>query len=124
MREIKFRGKRKDNGEWVHGNLVVLDYHNSIDYVEAHQIVLPNGHTFEVIPETVGEFTGLHDKKGKEIFEGDMVKGLNEHKGQSEVFYGYGQWQPFAYLGIYNGEDFEVIGNVWENPELLGKESK
>jgi len=64
------------------------------------------------------QYTGLKDKSGKEIWEGDIIKGIHQHKGQSEVFYEYGQWQPFSYLGDYTGNDFEVIGNIYQNPEL------
>lgn len=69
------------------------------------------------------QFTGLLDKNGKEICEGDIVRGVNPQSdaphGQSEVFYGYGQWQPFSYLGTWDGNNFEIIGNIYENPELL-----
>ena len=67
------------------------------------------------------QFTGLHDKNGKEIYEWDIVKGTedNEHQGQSAVFYGNFHIQPFSYLGCYDGAKFEVIGNIYENPELL-----
>jgi uncharacterized phage protein (TIGR01671 family) len=69
---------------------------------------------------TLMQYTGLKDKNGKEIYEGDLVKGTeNNPGGPSEVFYDIGQWQPFSYLGTWNGNDYEVIGNVYENPELL-----
>lgn len=69
------------------------------------------------------QFTGLLDKKGREIYEGDVVKGVegSEHQGQSNVFFGNGRYQPFSYLGTYNGAEFEVIGNIYENPELLNQ---
>jgi uncharacterized phage protein (TIGR01671 family) len=69
MREIKFRGKRVDNGEWSFGLPFRNDYTN--------QWYLRNGlswNDIEVIPETVGQFTGLYDKNGKEIWEGDIIQ--------------------------------------------------
>ena len=72
-REIRFRGKRVDNGEWVHGCYLHTDYHDSRDYVETHQIVIDNGHTFDVDPETVGQYIGFDDLMGTEIYEDDKV---------------------------------------------------
>lgn len=70
MREILFRGKRKDNGEWVYGDLVHWwGRHNTKPDIQIYN----NVQRFNVIPESVSEFTGLTDKNGKKIFEGDIV---------------------------------------------------
>ena len=143
MHEILFRGKRTDNGEWVEGYLI--KWINPLTRMPKFFILTqeeisaitgePTGYLkiemsrHEVDPSTVGQYTGLTDKNGKKIFEGDIVKGLFVFGEISSVVifkYGYFgiEWNideikvldPF--LGLRNIE-CEVIGNIHDNPELL-----
>ena len=127
MRPIIFRAKRVDNGEWVYGFYVRIGKFHLI-FTGKLKIVGQNSADFEyyeVIPETVGQFTGELDFNGKKIFEGDIIQNKDRYvySGQYKAvvkfeygkFYGEG-WCDFA------PELFhlcEVIGNVTDNPELL-----
>ena len=126
MREIKFRGKRIDNGEWVYG--YYFQGFTGISYILVmHDHILGMTEFYEVDPSTVGQFTGLKDKNGNEIYEGDI---LEEEPGYYfEVIWSVEcakfklQWQTKAiqYPEWNRGVNMTVIGNRWDNPELLGE---
>lgn len=131
MREILFRGKT-EQGKWVQGYyLGVIQFPNSIaqnciveakldfDFVcktNAQQV-------YTVIPETVGQYTGLTDKKGKKIFEGDIaivgsIRYIVAFKG-AEWKFSHISGQPYCYpFFASHAKDSEVIGNIHDNPEL------
>ena len=129
MREILFRGKANCEGrdnEWVYGGLlpetentfpiIVRDYDNDEDWIGI------NGWE-TVAPETVGQYTGLTDKNGKRIFEGDIVKWDGDEISIIRYCEGvYRLCNKKGYYGVSLHNHFsyvEVIGNVHDNPELL-----
>ena len=128
MREILFRGKRLDNGEWVEGSLHIecgetrQDGTKTLDY----RILGMRGECYYIDPDTVGQFTGMLDKNGKRIFEGDIVQGKDRLEKHLEVF-GYIDHQNGSFvitcdfMTHYRWLDYEVevIGNIHDNPELL-----
>lgn len=132
MREIKFRGKRLDNGEWIEGDLLRMNGHWFIFLDPA-----PEGiDKYAVDPATVGEFTGLKDKNGKEIYEGDVIRSpLSEDKTRPHrIFYHTGNAafmgalvdrKELCYLRLDQDWIYkfgkEVIGNIHDNPELIEK---
>ena len=139
MRDIIFKGKRKDNGEWVEGYLlkVKIISPSSAKWVEKTLILIQQDEVYEVIPETVGQYTGLTDKNGKKIWEGDIVRTLapccidkyiagvvmfGEYSStyqSSNVGY-YVDWSLNKNIAMYcKMGDIEVIGNVFDNPELI-----
>lgn len=124
MRTINFRGKRVDNGEWVYG-----DYHYRAGGVHCIIVMQPNDQgkvvyvVNQVAPDTVGQFTGLHDKNGEEIYEGDVYR-FEHPDSVNEVSYSIGGgFAGFDFSPSFSDEntltDVEVIGNIHDNPELL-----
>ena len=131
MQEILFRGKRLVDCNWVEGYYIkTSDMFGDetyaiifrVDVVADLDIDKFDGYRV-VRPETVGQFTGLVDKDGKKIFEGDIIKldnSLDTKQKNFEVKIAYGQF----YIGInkpvaYVRDRCEVIGNIYDNPELL-----
>lgn len=130
MREILFRGKRVDNGEWIEGNYEW--YHKPPKHIISNPYT---GETKGVISETVGQYTGLKDKNGKKIFEGDIVQYQPSHMCEptySVVEYCADKYNYPAFdlkkhdyeanglqCAHEEGIGCEVIGNVHDNPELL-----
>lgn len=131
MREILFRGKKVDNGEWVEG-YYVYDESEQITEHPAAYIHHLNRHPcgwdlipFEVIPETVGQYTGLTDKNGTKIFEGDILTAhfvSNRSKQHFKVIFENGAFlfdNGSVKVPVWDIYCLKIIGNIHDNPELL-----
>ena len=157
MREILFRGKRADNGEWIEGYYAKQSNHACFAHELKYQhfifkdvcldFNLGGLQEFEIIPETVGQYTGLTDRNGKKIFEGDIVKThyANAQKSDfiEQVVFHNGKFCAYfsnqlckQWANLYDGtehlpqdksvymDSVEVVGNIHDNPELIGTAAK
>lgn len=139
MREILFRGKRWANGEWVEGYYAAEPYKENTyncGYILKNENYLFTKKAWLVDSRTVGQYTGLNDKTGRKIFEGDIIKIVPDCDYSDD----YSISKVYSYNGVfcvdYHGDDFdstalgfledylsdgdfEVIGNIHDNPELL-----
>ena len=140
MREILFRGKQTDNGEWIEGAYSPFYLNFGEREEKPHIIIISDdedidGLWCEVIPETVGQYTGLTDKNGVRIFEGDIVHCVSKiDSADMVIIFECGQFRMIlaekyheyqTNVGYYDINCFakEVIGNIYDNPELLGGEN-
>ena len=140
MREILFRGKRLDNGEWVYGSFLQVE-HEDGSFTTAIFQKKDAGGDAEVFPATVGQYTGLNDKNGKRIFEGDILRIAKISDGLGSYYHPpldypvnvVVKWDLCAWMWktLYEDKRYisfpnawchyecEIIGNIHDNPELL-----
>lgn len=146
MKKIEFRAKRKSDGEWVYGT--PIEIYNKFVMANSFMVLGQDvtganedaGSILdEINPETIGQFTGMLDKNGKKIFEGDIVRFENKKTyrvlgaiwddiGSTNRYvlelYRPDAFNPICICYCENGTDFEVLGNIYDNPELLEKEEE
>ena len=152
-REILFRGKRVDNGEWVIGSLI--DAKGKAYIIVSVEAECSDGENtdlyatewYEVLPDTICQYSGRTDKNKKKIFEGDILRGFQypfchdgEYNYYAEIIFANCSFMTYTHKnpsscvrGISDGntevmecwasEDWEVIGNIYDNPELLEEEN-
>ena len=131
MREILFRGKRTDNGKWECGDLLSPNEFNAIPHIVYIDYLNEYGDIGEistpVIPETVGQYTGLTDKNGRKIFEGDIVKWTDSlykvvfERRFGTAYFGIkiSDYETWYFCNSCAANLMEIAGNVYDNPELL-----
>ena len=139
MREIKFRGFRTVQKDWIYGNLIVDE--NGTKYIVENNLFSADGHHLVYDPtdepafidqKTVSQYTGMHDSNGEDIYEGDIVvvgqdtgnkydRYIMTFNDDSHSYLAKQQGTLGSYIGPgYWNDKLMVIGNCWDNPELLG----
>lgn len=143
MREILFRGKSMITNEWVYGGIVhktdfygdIVDRYYIVDGTDTRDYDI--GYAKRVIPETVGQYTGVTDKNGTKIFEGDIIQDDEKYRQEDEKYIvAYDEsYAMFSLMDIdvsvfcahFHSCDeatVKIIGNIYDNPELIPKEKK
>ena len=135
MREIKFRGFRTVQKDWIYGNLIVDE--NGTKYIVENNLFSADGHHLVYDPtdepafidqKTVRQYTGMNDSNGEDIYEGDIVRASDNDDELAVV-----EWDDedlrftVTHGHVVNGlgeeyypREVEVVGNIYDNPELLG----
>lgn len=121
MRPIIFRGKRLDNGEWETGSLIISMVCGIKQYHIQREGTAGYLYCFAVDPDTVGQYTGLKDRYGDRIWEGDLVEHGDEVSAvffdtENSCFDFKTSNDPFA---AQFSCDYEILGNIHDNPDLL-----
>lgn len=118
MREILFRGKEVKSSDWYYGDI----FHSSmnVDTARIHDYI--NRANVEIIPDTLGQYTGLTDKNGVKIFEGDIVEyeGKRYSINYLPHYARFSAVKPNTVFCVFAYQRGEVIGNIYDNPELIG----
>ncbi len=136
MREIKFRGKRIHDNEWMYGNLIVDNIGNK--YIVPFEFFESDGHHLMYVDDTdlpvfidentIGQYTGLKDCTGRKIYEGDIAQWKEydicsgagrTYRGRVEFHNGLFRIGSFLLYNLVSKRGFKIIGNIYENPELL-----
>ena len=125
MREIMFRGKRTDNGEWAYGFPFSYQARLVVEGIETW-----DGERHKIDPSTVGQYTGLKDRNGKKIFEGDILLPPGEDAANLRLVVAFERgcwtlrvpgwgWLFDTPLYEFGGEVYLKLGNIHDNPEML-----
>ena len=127
MRTIRFRGKSQKTGEWLYGDLI-RNVEGAFAIVPPYEISMNNYYrNYVVDKETIGQFTGLCDESGKAVYEGDLLRGYDNNViavvWSDACFCGCIS-NTIVSLRILDVEDRDVIGNIYDNKELLERGKK
>ncbi len=126
MRDYKFRGQKIDTKEWIYGSFIQMNSNEHQCFIFPENtplcIELTDFYTIPILKETVGQYTGLHDRNGKEIYEGDLILVYGElftveWNADSASFEMNGE-ESGANFDNYYGYECEVVGNIYENKEF------